>query len=146
MSWLSSYHIEKLLWNKKGNVVTPAVHSQLTGIHTLKPAVLDHVWIPASWECTAGVMGPTLHSPFYFREVFLILLVRIRIRSAFWLPEFSPAYLLLWLQRGCLTMSVDCLECSRLDALANSSQAKSRLTCTCVLKFTGLTTFLMAIM
>ena len=29
------------------------------------------MWIPVSWECTAGVTGTTLHSPFYFREVFL---------------------------------------------------------------------------
>ena len=36
--------------------VTPAVHSQLTRVNTLKPAV------PVSWECTAGVTGPTLHA------------------------------------------------------------------------------------
>ena len=36
--------------------VTPAVHSQLTRINTLKPAVLGHVWIPVSWECTAEVV------------------------------------------------------------------------------------------
>ena len=52
-----------------------SVHSQLTGIHTPKPAVLDHVWIPVSWECTAGVTEPTLHSPFCFRELVILVLL-----------------------------------------------------------------------
>ena len=51
--------------------VTPAAQSQLTRIHTLKPAVLDHVWIPVQ----AGDIQSRSHraNPTFPREVFLIL-------------------------------------------------------------------------
>ena len=47
--------------------MTPAVHSQLTYVYPhMIQAIGISVWIPASWECTAGATGSILHSPLKF--------------------------------------------------------------------------------